>query len=392
MISILRPCLSLIVCLLIWLYGLPILYAESPKIMWYVPISHDGDVNGLIPLTTYKSGILCLSRNYQGPIIEMKEQKTGRTIWFWKDSLWNRSSSIRIDAYHTYQNILVLQHSRKIYHINLDNGKLIKEILENHVFTGTVVGMKKIYCLSNFTTSLCNFYLGDIKTGKQKMIVSIKPNRDREVIYPGVPQFVEYKKQKLLLLPFRRHDERSFQEQGYLRLYNFSKQKEIYTIPLNESSTYEAIQSSPIIVKNKVFMAVGTSIICHDLMLGKLQWRTKFPSMFMYAGIIYADGKIIGNCEDTNMYALDPETGKILWREKTAGTSRTPFYMNGVAYLAGNGDGLLHAVDTKIGEHLWRVICPEKGGDASFFGYVTGANGKIFVCSFGNLYCFKAAR
>jgi outer membrane protein assembly factor BamB len=175
-------------------------------------------------------------------------------------------------------------------------------------------------------------------------------------------------------------------------LYNYTRKKQIYIAPINEWSKRNGSIQKPIIVKDKVYLATGFWIICHDIKTGKQLWKTELPGDFLSSGIIYADGKIIGNCEDTNMYALDPETGKILWREKTAGTSRTPFYMNGVAYLAGNGDGLLHAVDTKIGEHLWRVICPEKGDDSSFFGYVTGANGKIFVCSFSTLYCFKAAR
>jgi outer membrane protein assembly factor BamB len=366
---------------------------ERPKVLWRTPISHDGDVRGLIPLTTYKSGVLCLTRNQEGPMLQMKDQNTGKQLWSWRDTAWNVSSSIHAEAIHIYQHILVLQHSSQTYHINLNNGNLIRKITNTFVSTSIAMGLKNFYCFTRYSASSCKFYTGDVRTNKQQLLTSIAISKQGESVIPQAPTFTEHNGEILLLLPFRRHNESQLQnrDQGFIMLYNFSTKRQVYSLPVSEASFYEAIHT-PVVVKQKFYMTVGCSIVCHNLMIGKQLWKTKFPGDFMSSGIIYADGKIIGNCEDANMYALDPDTGKILWREKTAGTSRTPFYMNGVAYLAGNGDGLLHAVDTKIGEHLWRVICPENGDNSSFFGYVTGTNGKIFVCSDGFLYCFKAAR
>ena len=68
--------------------------------------------------------------------------------------------------------------------------------------------------------------------------------------------------------------------------------------------------------------------------------------------------------------------------------------MNGVIYFTGGGDGLLHAVDAKTGQHIWKKESPDlaRNDGAWFFDSVTGADGKIYVSSYLSLFCYKAAR
>jgi outer membrane protein assembly factor BamB len=135
-------------------------------------------------------------------------------------------------------------------------------------------------------------------------------------------------------------------------------------------------------------------ILAFELKSGKLLWKERFPSLFSGSGILYHDGMIIGNCEDTFMYALDANTGKQLWATKTSDTSSRLFDMNGVIYFTGGGDGLLHAVDAKTGRHIWKKESPDlaRNSGAWFFDSVTGADGKIYVSSYLSLFCYKAAR
>jgi outer membrane protein assembly factor BamB len=318
----------------------------------------------------------------------MKNQDNGKTLWQWRDTTLS-NNYIDARTLHIYNDILVLKDVRKTYLINLKSGKEIRSVKAAYQASSWgVTGTREKYYYSDF---ISHIIIGNIKSGDEDTLLTIKPLK-KESVFPCVIKGFENKKNLQLIIPFLRYDSDKHEGQTFLMLYDLTKRKEIYTVPINERNNKAGGSHEPIIIKNKVILASGFLVVCHDIKSGKQLWKTELPGDFMSSGIIYADGKIIGNCEDTNMYALDPETGKILWREKTTGTSCTPFYMNGVAYLAGNGDGLLHAVDTKIGEHLWRVICPEKGDDSSFVGYVTGANGKIFVCSFTTLYCFKAAR
>jgi outer membrane protein assembly factor BamB len=52
------------------------------------------------------------------------------------------------------------------------------------------------------------------------------------------------------------------------------------------------------------------------------------------------------------------------------------FYMNGVVYYSGGGDGHLHAVDVQTGKHIWRLDSPEKSSSAFFYAAVAGIPGK----------------
>lgn len=94
------------------------------------------------------------------------------------------------------------------------------------------------------------------------------------------------------------------------------------------------------------------------------------------------------------MYALNPDTGAILWQTRTSGTMSRPWYMNGAIYGIGGGDGLLHALNADDGKYFWKIECPDVGrsSSANFIGYVTGADGRIYAGGGYNMYCYKAAK
>ena len=95
------------------------------------------------------------------------------------------------------------------------------------------------------------------------------------------------------------------------------------------------------------------------------------------------------------MYALNAETGDILWQEKTSSGSGDMLYMNGIIYIVGLGDGNLHALDAKTGKHIWKFRSPDDDpskGNSSFVDAVAGDGQYIYVRSFLNLYCYKAAK
>lgn len=94
------------------------------------------------------------------------------------------------------------------------------------------------------------------------------------------------------------------------------------------------------------------------------------------------------------MYALDPTLGSIIWQSKTTtSASSLLFYMNGIVYMTGLGDGRLYAIDVKTGKFIWKHSCPyENGKPSSFTVTVTGDKDRIYVNSFLNLYCYKAAK
>jgi outer membrane protein assembly factor BamB len=365
---------------------------EKPKILWRERICLRGEDIGRFPIIMYNGNTLALGRDNHRPSLMMKNAVTGKTLWTWTDTTLKKPELSDIDtpSIYQYSNLLVFSTGVPLYCIDLKNGQLRWKILKKENAGGLgVTGIGNTYCFPGFESST---FIGDIGTGTYKPLVSV-PTRPGEIVYPKLAKLAKNASGEILaVIPFGRYNPSKNIGQDFFMLYNVSKKRVVYTIAINEPSNIAGIYGQPIIHNNKIYLAVDNSIVCHSLQNGKQVWRTKFSADFMSAGIILADNKIIGNCEDTNMYALNPETGKILWREPTTGTSCKPFYMNGVLYLLGNGDGLLHAIDTKLGEHLWRVICPEENHGVSFQGYATGENGRIFAHSYETLYCFKAAR
>lgn len=95
------------------------------------------------------------------------------------------------------------------------------------------------------------------------------------------------------------------------------------------------------------------------------------------------------------MYALDAKTGAIVWETKTSSASGDILAQNGVVYMIGLGDGKLHAIDIVSGKHIWKLTSPdyESSQTNSFFeDAVSGDGQNIYVRSFLNLYCYKAAK
>lgn len=100
--------------------------------------------------------------------------------------------------------------------------------------------------------------------------------------------------------------------------------------------------------------------------------------------------KIFCNNNNGFSYALDIETGKILWQTATRGGCSTPFYLNGVVYFTSVADGRLYGLDAENGKILMNIEDPH--GGIGFQDVVTGVGDKIFAATYTALYCFKAAR
>jgi outer membrane protein assembly factor BamB len=188
---------------------------------------------------------------------------------------------------------------------------------------------------------------------------------------------------------------------NYIGLYNLKEKEWIYQkeeISLNE----DAIAGSSLeIYEDKIYLTSGKQLVCHDLYTGRRLWSKQFENVFFISGFIIADNKIIANNEDTYLYALDPDTGKQLWKTKSSGTSSKMAYLDGVVYFVGGGDGLLHAVDTETGKHLWRLRSPDlsENNGAWFKREVMvvpptneGEKGKVLTSSYLSAFCYEAAR
>ena len=120
--------------------------------------------------------------------------------------------------------------------------------------------------------------------------------------------------------------------------------------------------TSPIIGGQKVFIAttddnipLNTFVCAFDFNSGKLLWKFRTANSVKNT-IAYENGIVIAQDAACNLYALDAESGKLLWKQYIKLNSY-PYLTEGITIdkgvvYAGIGVGL-SAYDLKTGQTIW---------------------------------------
>jgi outer membrane protein assembly factor BamB len=143
-----------------------------------------------------------------------------------------------------------------------------------------------------------------------------------------------------------------------------------WSIPLNSSSVYGAYASTPVIANGVVYsIDLDSNVQAIDLQTGQVLWRNelKVPD-YGPNGLVVANGEVFG-ATGTSAFALDQKTGKELWsvslvENEHEGIDMAPGYHDGIVYIStvpGNvnnfyeagGNGVLWALEAKTGKKLW---------------------------------------
>lgn len=149
------------------------------------------------------------------------------------------------------------------------------------------------------------------------------------------------------------------------------KQLEVaWTLPLEGEGAFGSYASSPIMSKGVVYSQdLASNVQAIDQGNGDVLWTKSYelPSLGPN-GLVVADGQVFGTTP-TAAFALDQETGKELWsvtltRNEKEGIDMAPGYKDGTVYVstvptnaaslyAGEGVGILWALNGKTGKKLW---------------------------------------
>jgi outer membrane protein assembly factor BamB len=370
---------------------------NKTELLWKAPLSTGELVQGDMPPVANDSGVLAIGSQNTFPVLYFFDRNTGEVRWKWQE-FFKQNEQVLVYRIYKYQNIVVINNSPIIYAIDLTDGRLLWVNSQPDRDNAWVNGL-----MSTFYSTYRAFDIavGTVASGTLTPI--IVGSDTKTFSRPPVGYMDIDSKDTLLAIVGTRNEKDStsqFYFKNYLTVYNLTKNIIKYRVLIREGySTAETGLGGAgrecVIYDRKIYINIGKSIQCHDLTTGALVWKQTFTSNFFIANIIQADGKIIGNGDDEGiMYALDPSQGKIIWQTKTTtAASSLLFYMNGVVYMTGTKDGSLYAIDSKTGKQLWNLQCPnENGKPGSFTGTVTGDNDRIYVHSFRNLYCYKAAQ
>jgi outer membrane protein assembly factor BamB len=372
------------------------LTSPRDQFLWKQSLSDGKYIEGELPNIFHNNTVIALGVKNNKWTLYAFDAGTGETRWQWSD--WFNGDKPLMDYVYTFDNSLILSNTGFNYAIDTRTGKTIFRTAgqpSRESGTQGASGIGQLYFFGSFISYNENYLMrGNINRNEEQVLVTMPRATSAVHSTPFIAQNGD-----TMLVYFSTYGEpaTNFRNRTYINLYNVSKRQEIYTLLQDTSSPENAnvLTGGVPLVRNKnIYSAIGRSVQANDLETGRLLWKTKTEQSFTVSGIVEGDGIIFGNSADGFMHAFDTQTGKLLWKVETYGTARKPFYMNGVLYVVSPGGGHLYAFDGKAGTILWKFTVPanEGGSFTAFNGMVTGANGKIYVHSFYNLYCYKAAR
>jgi len=172
-----------------------------------------------------------------------------------------------------------------------------------------------------------------------------------------------------------------------------------------------AILSSPIVDGGTVYVgSTDHNFYALDLATGKVNWKFKSESRIQGSAAV-SNGAVFFASYDSNFYCLDAATGKLKWKFKTEGERRfaakhlhgaepaaetmpdpfdfflsSPVISNGLVYF-GSGDTNIYALDSDTGSLKWKF----KTGDVVHASPAL-ANGTLFIGSWDSyFYALDAA-
>ena len=144
-----------------------------------------------------------------------------------------------------------------------------------------------------------------------------------------------------------------------------------WTVPITATGTFGGYASTPIIANGIVYTQdLESNVQAIDLETGEVKWTREYDSPSVGPnGVAIGYGKVFGATSDF-AFALDMETGEEVWRSQkltrnnNEGIDMAPAVYDGTVYVstvpgntrsfyAGNGVGVLWALDAETGEKKW---------------------------------------
>ena len=148
----------------------------------------------------------------------------------------------------------------------------------------------------------------------------------------------------------------------------------------------DALYGTPAMLGDTLFVPTyeGTLYAIDASSFGQLLWRFETDGPLI-GGVVVAEGAIYFGSDDGNVYALDPETGRSIWRapfETGDGVWSTPALEGDVVYVT-SLDGDLYALDAATGVELWSfgtgagIASPPVVNTEAGLVYVGGFDGRL---------------
>jgi outer membrane protein assembly factor BamB len=376
-----------------------------PKVIWRVPITTKKTFGSFVPVLAGDKVVISvdstvIGSGFSSPVF-IFDKNTGKLSSKWADFFETDKDIFGLNSTYQANNSISFATRNKIFTVDPNSGKtLLKNWDKYYAGLSDVYGLgSKIYRqLSNLKYDNANEgYIKEYDTNTQdsRIVYSMKAKDNYEVGFMSHNVYVDKSGDTIMLITNMMYNFNTRSRKPFLIKYNLTKRSTVF----EKEWTHEEggnFSAPPLIHKDKVYVTLGRNIICVDLETGNWVWTRYLSALVMFSNPIIAQNTFYVIDEERQLYALDLNTGNILWQTEGSGSSSNLAYLNGVLYFTGGGDGLLHAVEASNGQHLYKFRCPDEAVNSNFWwqrGVTVDPDTKrLYVASYGSLFCLEAVR
>ena len=336
----------------------------------------------------------------------------GEVCWEWGDWFHPETEQTNGNSVLVSNNILHWKTGRRQYWLDLENGTTVKKFEGNQNFSINMKSLGNTYFWNgtNYDTfpnlRIKCIYQGDFMDEAPELILmpEVDLNQTLNNRASDITSVIPYiEETDTMLIVAWQQVFPNWEFQSYLGLYNLSQQDWVYKkIPLCEVKRKGILYQPLKKYGNMVITNVGKSLISFNYLTGDKVWEKEFGHDFSFSGFEISEDILVANCEDKNLYGIDPNTGQILWTGEGAGTSSLlqDRIMDGVVYFKGGSSGYFHAVDIHTGKTLWKLDpylyednnAYWSGLDVHVIKPESSEKGYVVINNALNTYCFEAAK
>ena len=280
-------------------------------------------------------------------LLECIEPKTGEVLWTWSDWFHPETEHTNGRFVLLNDNILHWKSGWRQYWLDLNSGQTVHKHLGEQLYDFKMFSLEDLHISlgANYESfpglKIQSAYTGGFYDSEWDLLLmpSVDQNQtlgDRAAdITSAIPVYIDG---EIHLVISWQQVFPNWNFQSYLGLYNLDKDKWIYEKVVLDSVGRKGILYTPLTkYKETVIANVAKKLICYDYLSGSLVWEREFGHDFNFSGFEISEDILVANCEDENLYGIDPATGDILWQTGGAGTSSRlrNRVLNGVVYFVG---------------------------------------------------------
>jgi outer membrane protein assembly factor BamB len=381
---------------------------SAPQIIWEKRLTYKNYFSSMPPCINGNKVAISMDSSFMqntpsSPIFFF-DKNTGEFIKKWDDFFEPQKEMIRGGGSEPFRNQEKLSFcsNRKTFTVDLNTGQTLFKKWDKDYNGGLaqVTGLGNVLYrhLSNeLQNSDSEDYVMEYNTltGKDRIVYQTKGKDGYNTNLRYLNLSVDNQGDTILVITHILYNVRLNLSKTSLIKYNITKQQLVFEKDLSDRTGNFGTPCPSMIAKNRIYTFVGPWLFCHDFETGAELWFKELGGIVFSSDPVIANNTLYVNDESKTLSAIQLETGQLLWKTTTAGTSGNLKFMNDVIYFEGGSDGLLYAVDATNGQIFYKFRCPDQDRASGLFWQnvsVDPSTNRLYATSYGALYCLSAVR